>query len=46
MVRLVDFNHLDIAKLPGKINIWTKNRVLMADGEKGGDNEVLRTSFD
>ena len=36
----VDFSELDIASLSGKINIWTKNRVLIS-GE-GGDSKILR----
>jgi len=37
----VAFSKLDIAALPGKVNIWTKNRVLMTE-EADGDSEVLR----
>ncbi|MCX5681588.1 MAG: hypothetical protein NT079_04855, partial [Candidatus Omnitrophica bacterium] len=37
----VDFNNLDLTKLSGKINIWTKNRVL-STAKAGGDNQVLK----
>ncbi|MDP8212607.1 MAG: hypothetical protein P9X22_04855 [Candidatus Zapsychrus exili] len=36
----ISFDELDIAALDGKINIWTKNRVLLS-GE-GGDNKALK----
>ena len=38
----VDFNKWDISSSPGKVNIWTKNRVLTANGDKDYDNAVLR----
>jgi len=38
--KALDFYKLDIAKLPGKVTIWTKNRVLLS-GENG-DSRVLR----
>ena len=36
----VDFEELDITALAGKLNIWTKNRVLISG--KGGDNRLLK----
>ncbi len=36
----VNFENLDLTNLPGKIKIWTKDRVLIS-GEKG-DNELLK----
>ncbi|MBF0384742.1 MAG: hypothetical protein HQL27_02610, partial [Candidatus Omnitrophica bacterium] len=33
---------LDINSIPGKINIWTKNRVLLSDGKREADNNVLK----
>ncbi|HOD12537.1 MAG TPA: hypothetical protein PKO44_05545 [Candidatus Omnitrophota bacterium] len=37
----IDFNQLDIAQLPGKVSIWTKNRVLIRE-EGQTDNVLLR----
>jgi len=37
----VSFSDLDLASLPGKVNIWTKNRVLTTKSA-GGDSAVLR----
>ena len=37
---MLRFDELNIATLPGKINIWTKNRILIS-GENG-DNEILK----
>ncbi|MDD3375119.1 MAG: hypothetical protein PHY73_05295 [Candidatus Omnitrophica bacterium] len=37
----INFEDLDLAKLPGKISIWTKNRVLVSDGTGTGNNQVL-----
>ncbi|MEW5894411.1 MAG: hypothetical protein AB1650_01450 [Candidatus Omnitrophota bacterium] len=36
----VDFDELDLTRLPGAPNIWTKNRVLIHG--KGGDNSLLK----
>ena len=36
----VDFKDLDLTSLPGKVKIWTKNRVLIS--APGGDNELLK----
>ena len=36
----IAFEDIDIANLPGKVKIWTKNRVLIAGS--GGDNEILK----
>ena len=36
----VDFKDLDIANLPGKVKIWTKNRVLISGN--AGNNEILK----
>jgi len=36
----VAFEELDIANLPGRVTIWTKDRVLISGG--GGDSQVLR----
>jgi len=36
----VEFKDLNIVKLPGKLKIWTKNRVLLSG--QGGDNNVLK----
>ncbi len=36
----VDFKKLDLTNLPGKIQIWHKNRILIAG--KGGNNEILK----
>ncbi|MBU0468109.1 MAG: hypothetical protein KKD07_05985 [Candidatus Omnitrophica bacterium] len=37
---LITFTSLDLTKLPGKLNIWTKNRILMNGA--GGDNNLLK----
>jgi hypothetical protein len=37
----VDFGSLDMAALPGKPNIWARERVLVPEGG-GGDNGLLR----
>jgi len=36
----VSFENLDLTNLPGKIKIWTKDRVLIS--EVGGNNELLK----
>ena len=36
----VNFKNLDITSLQGKVNIWTRNRVLISG--RGGDNELLK----
>jgi len=38
----IDFSQLDIAQIPGAVNVWTKNRVLISDPGQGGDSRVLR----
>ncbi|MBN1869787.1 MAG: hypothetical protein JW847_04325 [Candidatus Omnitrophica bacterium] len=35
------FEELDITRLSGRVNIWTKNRVLMAGNSLQGENRVL-----
>jgi hypothetical protein len=37
----VSFNELDITKLPGHVNIWTKNRVFIK-GENGDDKTLKK----
>ena len=39
----VDFENLDLTELPGKIKIWTKDRVLISD--IGGNNELLKEAL-
>ncbi len=36
----VDFENLDLTNLPGKVKIWTKDRVLISGDS--GDNELLK----
>lgn len=36
----IDFNKLDITNLQGRVNIWTKDRILISGD--GGDNEILK----
>ena len=38
----LDFAEMDFAGIPGKPKIWTKNRVLILEGDNGGNNELLR----
>ncbi|MCD4666789.1 hypothetical protein K8R47_03190, partial [archaeon] len=38
----VDFKDLDITNLNGKVNIWTKNKILISDGSGVGNNELLK----
>jgi len=38
---LVDFQNLALTALSGKVNIWTKNRVL-STSQGGGDNHILQ----
>ncbi len=38
----VAFEDIDISSLPGKINIWTKNRVLIKEGGNIRNNKILK----
>jgi len=38
---LIPFTSLDLTKLPGKLNIWTKNRILIK-GDGGENNQLKR----
>lgn len=35
------FEEIDLTKLPGKVRVWSGNRLLMSDGTGGGDNGLL-----
>jgi len=36
------FKELNLVDLPGKVNIWTKNRILISNGTGSGSNQILK----
>ena len=38
----INFEELNLAELPGKVNIWTKNRILIFNGTREGNNQFLK----